>query len=85
MGKRYYEKISIGAGGVIGKCQTCKAFTGLRFVTETRNLAPDSPDSWQDIYTYKLCDGCSDVEKGIYARGGAEVIDGRADYPENQI
>lgn len=85
MAKKHYEKIVIGNGGMIGKCQTCKALTGLRFVTETRNMAPADPHNWQDVYTYKLCDACSDVEKRIYAAGGAEVVDGREQVKENQV
>ena len=77
MPKNYYEKIVIGRGGVVAKCGECKTLTGLRFVTETRNLAPNSPNSWQDTCTYKLCDGCADHEKVIYAQNGATVIDGR--------
>lgn len=77
MKQKHYEKIVIGNGGIVGKCQTCQALTCLRFVTETRNMFPDSPRSWQDVHTYKLCDSCSDVEKQIYANGGAEVFDGR--------
>ena len=85
MSKKHYEKIVINAGGIVGRCQECKKFNGLRFVTETRNMGPSSPDSWQDVETFKLCDRCADAEKRLYANNGADVIDGRPAEIQNEF
>lgn len=77
MAQKHYEKIVINNGGTVGKCWECKKTGGLRFVTETRNLCPDTPHSWKDVQNYRLCDNCADREKLIFTNDGAEVIDGR--------
>lgn len=85
MAKNYYEKIVIGNGGVVGRCQECKKLKGLRFVTETVNMCPSLPSSWQDVHNYKLCDRCADAEKRLFTNNGAEVIDGRPVELQNEF
>ena len=72
----YYQKMTVAAGAIIGKCVECKKTNLLRWVSQLTWLA--GKPEWADTHTYRMCDGCTDAELAHFASCGGATEDHRS-------
>ena len=74
----YIDRATISAGGVEGRCGTCREWKVIRFFFVGRNVAKGPKHGgWYHGGHYMECDGCIDEYLNGRADVRSTIVDGR--------